>query len=310
MSQPDLCVIHNPASGRGRAARRLGRLRRALQDRAAFWPTGGPGRAEELALRAARAGFATVAAAGGDGTVHEVANGLLRAERPDVTLAVFPAGSANDYAYSLGLGADWWRRKDPAVAPRPVDVGVVRSPTRSRYFVNGLGVGFNGRVTFQSRRIRLLQGRLLYGLAVLHTVCFRYALPRLTLRVDDGEERAVPTLALSLALGQREGNFVVAPQAVLDDGLFDYVHAGPLSRWDLVGLVPRLFAGTLPRDHPNLWMGRCRRVCLRGEEDLIVHADGEMFCVPGEGVRGLEVELIPGALRVLGRWGPGQAPAP
>jgi diacylglycerol kinase (ATP) len=187
---------------------------------------------------------------------------------------------------------------------------VVRSPTRSRYFVNGLGLGFNGRVTFQSRRIRWLQGRALYGLAVLHTVCFRYALPRLTLRIDDGGERVVPTLALSLALGRREGNFEVAPRAVLDDGLFDYVHAGPLSRRDLVGLVPRLFAGTLPRDYPNLWMGRCRRVCLRGEEDLIVHAEGEMFCVPGDGVRSLEVELLPGALRVLGRWGPGQAPAP
>jgi diacylglycerol kinase family enzyme len=304
MSQPDLCVIHNPASGRGRAACRLDRVRRAFKGRAAFWPTRGPGQAEELARQAARSGFATVAAAGGDGTVHEVANGLLRAERPAVTLAVLPVGSANDYAYSLGLGADWWRRADPAVASRPVDVGVVRSPTRTRYFVNGLGVGFNGQVTFQSRHIRWLQGPALYGLAVLRTVCCHYALPRLTLRIDGGDERTVPTLGLSLALGKREGNFVIAPRAVLDDGLFDYVHAGPLSRWDLVGLVPRLFAGALPRDHPNLWMGRCRRVCLRGEEDLIAHLDGEMFCLPGEGVRHLEVELRAGALRVLGRLPP------
>jgi diacylglycerol kinase family enzyme len=304
MSQPDLCVICNPASGRRRAAYRLDRLRRAWQDRAAFWPTRGPGQAEELAWQAARAGFATVAAAGGDGTVHEVANGLLRAGRPDVILAVLPVGSANDYAYSLGLDADWWRRQDPAVVPHPVDVGVVRSPTRTRYFVNGLGVGFNGQVTLQARRSQRLQGPALYGLAVLRTVCFHYALPPLSLRMDGDEERTVPTLALSLALGKREGNFVVAPQAVLDDGLFDYVHAGPLSRWDLVGLVPRLFAGALPHDYPNLWRGRCRRVSLRGGEDVIVHADGEMFCVPGDGVRDLEVELRPGALRALGRFGP------
>jgi diacylglycerol kinase family enzyme len=304
VSQPEVCVIFNPASGRGRASRRLDRLRRAWAGRAAFWPTAAPGQAEELALRAAREGFATVAAAGGDGTVHEVANGLLRGARPDVVLAVVPAGSANDYAHSLGLDPAWWQGPDTTVAPRAVDVGLVRAAGRSRYFVNGLGLGFNGTVTRESRRIRHLQGLALYGLAVLRTVCFHYALPPMAVSLDDGEPRAVPTLALSLALGQREGNFVVAPGAVLDDGLFDYIHAGPLGRWDLVKLLPRLFLGRgLPGDHPKVWLGRCRRVRLHSEEALTVHTDGELFCLPGDGARDLEVELLPGALRVLGRFG-------
>ncbi len=81
MSSLDTCVIYNPTSGRGRSARRLTGLRQAWADRASFWPTTAPGQAEELALRAAHEGFATVVAAGGDGTVHEVANGLLRSER-------------------------------------------------------------------------------------------------------------------------------------------------------------------------------------------------------------------------------------
>jgi diacylglycerol kinase family enzyme len=311
MSGPEVCVIYNPASGRGRARRRLQALRRAWQDRAAFWPTAAPGQAEELALQAARAGFATVAAAGGDGTVHEVANGLLRAERPEVVLAVLPAGSANDYAHSLGLDAGWWRRPDPAVAPHPVDVGVVRTPGRSRFFVNGLGLGFNGMVTLESRRIRWLQGPALYGLALLRTLCFHYAHPRMTLWIDDGDERVVPTLALSLALAQREGNFVVAPHAVLDDGLFDYVHAGPLRRRDLLAMLPRLFlGGGLPADRPNLWLGRCRHVRLHSESELVVHADGEMVCLPGDGVRDLEVELRPRGLRVLGKFRPAQPSPP
>ncbi len=144
-------------------------------------------------------------------------------------LAVIPTGSANDYASSLGLDAHWWQQPD-AVAPRSVDVGVARAAGRSRYFVNGLGLGFNGLVTLESRRIRWLQGLALYGLAVLRTLCFRYTLSGMTIRMDEGDERVVPTLALSLALGQREGNFVVAPNALLDDGLFDYSHAGPLRR--------------------------------------------------------------------------------
>jgi diacylglycerol kinase family enzyme len=304
MSQPEVCVIYNPASGRGRAARRLAGLRRAWETRAAFWPTAAAGQAEELALRAAQAGFATVAAAGGDGTVHEVANGLLRAGRPDVVLAVLPAGSANDYAHALGLDPRWWRRPDPAVEPRAVDVGVARAGSRCRYFVNGLGLGFNGLVTRESRRIRWLQGPALYGLAVLRTLCFHYALPRTAVRLDDGPEREVPTLGLTFALGPREGNFLLAPRAVLDDGLFDCVHAGPLRRRDLAALLPRVFAGGgLPQDHPKLTMGRCRRARVRSESGLAVHTDGELFCVPEDGLHELDVELQPGALRVLGRWG-------
>ncbi len=304
MTQPEVCVIFNPASGRGRAARRLDHLLRSLEGRAAFRPTAGPGQAEELALRAVEEGFRTVAAAGGDGTVHEVANGILRAGRPEVVLEVLPAGSANDYAHSLGLDPGWWRHPD-GVVPHIVDVGIARAPGRSRYFVNGLGLGFNGTVTRESRRIRRLQGPLLYGLAVLRTLCFHYALPHVDVALDDAKPRRGPTLALSLALGQREGNFVVAPQAALNDGLFDYVHAGALGRWNLVGLLPRLFLGRgMPHDHPQLWLGRCRKVGLHSESALTVHTDGELFCVPADGVRDLEVDLLPGALRVLGRLHP------
>src|SRR4051812_25953223 len=105
-----LCVIYNPTSGRGRGRRTLEALRQALGTKAEFRATAGAGQAEDLARRAAHEGFPTVGAAGGDGTVHEVANGLLRSGRPDVTLAVLPVGSANDYAHSLGLGDSWWRR--------------------------------------------------------------------------------------------------------------------------------------------------------------------------------------------------------
>src|SRR5262245_50215296 len=97
----EICVIFNPAAGRGKGAQALGRLRRVLGRRAEFWPTERAGHARELATRAAEAGFAIVAAAGGDGTVHEVANGLLLAKAADAILAVLPAGSANDYAHSL-----------------------------------------------------------------------------------------------------------------------------------------------------------------------------------------------------------------
>jgi diacylglycerol kinase family enzyme len=296
----DVCVIFNPRAGRDRARRRLHRLRAVLGPRARFQPTRGPGHAEELAFEAASAGFPAVAAAGGDGTVHEVANGILRAGRPEVVLEVYPIGSANDYAHSLGLSPDWKLRGDPHVQARAVDVGLVRAgPGRQRWFVNGLGLGFNGQVTRESQRIRFFQGRLLYNLALLRALWLRFEAPAMTVSLD-GMPRRTPTLALSVAIGRREGNFVIAPDAVVDDGLFEYLHAGPLSRWELIRNLLRVNTGRLP-DHPLLWRGRCRTVAVASAAPVPVHLDGELFDRPGEPIQELDVTLLPGALRVMAR---------
>src|SRR6202011_5089519 len=111
-----------------------------------------------------------------------------------------------------------------------------------RYFVNGLGLGFNGAVTMESRRIRKLQGVLLYGLAMLRALCYHYTSPVMSVSID-ADERKLPTLALTVALGKREGNFVVAPNAIVDDGLFDFLHAGALRRWELLSRVPGMITG-------------------------------------------------------------------
>src|SRR5262245_15063269 len=104
MSTPSrTCVIYNPASGRGRAMSRIDGHRACVGDKIEVCATSGPGNAEEIALRAAQDGVGKVIAAGGDGTVHEVANGLLRSGNPDVIFAVWPLGSANDYAHALGI---------------------------------------------------------------------------------------------------------------------------------------------------------------------------------------------------------------
>src|SRR5262245_65287306 len=165
MNGDDLCVIFNPAAGKQRAARRLEKLRRNWGAHVAFRPTRKAGDAVELARQAALAGFNIVAAAGGDGTVHEVANGLLQAQRPGVRFGILPIGSANDYAYSV------IKHAKGASTPQAVDVGRVCSPDgRERYFVCCLGLGLNGMVTLESRRIQGLQGMALYGLATLRAL--------------------------------------------------------------------------------------------------------------------------------------------
>lgn len=285
-------MIFNPRAARTRAQGRLEELQKTLGSRADFRPTERPGHGDDLAYRAVEEGYGVVAAAGGDGTVHEVANGILRAGRPHVEFAVLPIGSANDYAHSLDLA-------DSGADTRQVDVGIVRAEDgRERYFVNTLGLGFSGAVALESRGIQRLQGLALYGLAFMRALWFRYGCPNMD-RTFDGEARTAPTLSLTLAIGRREGSFVVAPQAILDDGLFDYLHVGPLSRWEVLRFMPKLASGgQLPPDHPAIWQGRCKEARLSSEAALTVHLDGEFFSRPEDNVRQLDIRMLPGALRV------------
>lgn len=294
----DTCVIFNPSAGRGRSRAEIHAARVWAGPDAELRPTREPGHAVELAEAAAREGFARVVAAGGDGTVHEVANGLLRSGVAGVRFAVWPIGSSNDYAAALNLGL-WWERRGRGIAltPKAVDVGRVVSGARARFFVNGLGIGFNGMVALESRRIRSLRGIPLYASAFLKAAFWYYQSPALTIRYDD-TALTLPTLAATISVGFREGGFPVTPDAALDDGLFDYLHIADAKRWQLVRYLPALIAGTLPKDHPKIRMGRCARVSVTGQTPLCVHADGEFFCLPADGVTGFEVELLPKKLLV------------
>jgi diacylglycerol kinase family enzyme len=295
------CVIFNPAAGRGRARRLVGRLRRLRGPAVDLRPTDGPGHATELAARAVDAGHTTVIAAGGDGTVHEVANGLIG--RPGVVFGVWPIGSANDYAYALGVNGDWpLDRGRAGLTAAPVDVGRVTGGGRVTHFVNGFGLGFNAAVTHESRGIHGLRGMPLYGLAFLKAVWRHFHSPPLTIDLD-GDEKELRTLALSLNIGRREGGFRVTPAAELDDGMFDFVHAGPLTRWQALTMLPRIATGTLPHDHALIRQGRCRKVHVRRDQPLRVHVDGEFFCQPEDRVTDVTVELVPSALQVLCRRG-------
>ncbi len=274
-------------------------MRKAFGHGLEFRPTTSSGHAEELALDAARAGFTTVAAAGGDGTVHEVANGILRADKPDVAFAVLPLGSANDYAFSLDLDSSGQPRVPNPGEAWQVDVGRVQAETgKNRFFVNSLGLGFSGLVSVESRKIKWLQGLALYGLSFIRTLLFHYSCPMMTFRYD-GQSRISPTLSLTLAIGRREGSFVVARDAIMDDGLFDYLQAGDLTRWGLLRYMPTLAAGgELPKDHPQIWQGRCREASLKSEAPLTVHLDGEFFALPKDGIRELQIQMLPRRLKV------------
>lgn len=296
-----LCVIANPSAGRGMGGRLLRKVLALLGKRTEYWVSKEPGHAEHLARQAVDAGFTTVIAAGGDGTVHEIANGLLETAGNGVSLGVLPVGSGNDYAASLELPTDADRLADILAGPaiRPVDVGLVQSEAgKRRWFVNTLGFCLSGAVVWEIRRVRWLRGLPLYAWGALRAIVRHFRAPLTQLRFDE-TSLTTPTLFLTVAVGKREGGgFVVAPDAELDDGWFDYLHGSRISRLAALWYMPALALGRLPRNDPAVKTGRCHSVEVKSEEPLIIHTDGEVFAAPADAVRHVTAKVLPGTLMV------------
>ena len=306
ISTPSLCVIHHPKSARGATGARWRIFRRLLKDHAEFRPSTAPGQALALAEAAAKEGFPTVVAAGGDGTVHEVANGILRSGCSPA-LGVIPLGSGNDYATMIGMPRSPYDVVARLLSSETwaVDVGEVTDDRkRRRFFLNTLGFGVSGAVTWEAARLksqfRDLRGLPLYGIAAVRAIWNSFTPVPTTLTLD-GQAHETHILYLAVALGRCEGGgFVVAPQARLDDGLFDYLQAGKLSRLQALGYIPRLALGWLPEGKAAISMGQCRSIDIQTTQPFYAHTDGEQITTPADGLRSLRIRLLPGSLRIRG----------
>lgn len=311
-------VILNPYSGRGRAGRQREALCRALAQAGLAFDleeTRGPGHAIELARAAREMGYTTVVAAGGDGTVSEVMNGLAQAAGPDQVvgrLGLMPMGSANDFAAMVGCPRrlDQVARQIAAGRSRRVDLGFATyapqgGETRQRYFDNNLGIGLEARVTLESYQIRWLSGTPLYVVAALRAL-HRYAGSRLELAWErpDGqvETRARATLMVTVGNTRRTGGgFYLTPDAVVDDGLLDVGIADAIPAWQVLTLLPLALFGR-HTGHPAVTMIRCRRISVAGADGFPLHLDGEV--VSDQAIR-VDVTIQPGRLEVVGVGGHG-----
>ena len=293
------CLIANPAAGRGRAARLLPSARRALADlvRGDVRLTTRPGDEERLTRDALAAGCTTIAVLGGDGTWSKVAATLVAA-RSTTCLVPLSAGTGNDFPKSLGLpGTDFAAMARIAASGRrrTIDVGSVEGRT----FVNSVGFGFDVAALEVAARTPWLGGGALYMYAALNLL-FRYRGVHADVRTSPpgaGEPEALSHyLGVVVAIGARfGGSFVIAPEAVLDDGRLDVVtirDAGALRRVQLLGAVGR---GTHTRGFAEVNATSAERVWVRFPYAPLYQADGELHRAKTATV---EVRCVAGALRV------------
>ena len=289
----------NPTAGRGRAGKREPRIRELLG--AGNFPlevhlSRDVGDLEEQVRRRVVNVASRSVVAGGDGSVLEATNGIMRANG-DAALGVIPTGTGNDFAKACDIPLDWERattlladRIPEKEQTRLIDIGVMNG----RYFANGAGVGLDARVTRISRAYRAPIGDLVYLLAIFRAMIDGIATPRMHISAGDHTHDGAVTLA-NIANGPWIGGmFNVAPTAKNNDGKFDMLIVAPVRRTRIMSLLPKLISGT-HMGEKEIVHKPVTRVVIVAEEPVDSHLDGELQ----EMQQRFEIELLPGALRLL-----------
>lgn len=291
-------LLYNPAAGRGLAPRLRDRALRAAR---VHWPrielleTERAGDGVRLAQDAAQAGIERLLVLGGDGTVHEAANGVLTSRAPELpAIGVIPCGTGNDFAKLVGTAHC---RPEEAIR-RLANGTLVRFDVGEAWgecFVNSAGIGLDADVAEHLRTVKRLRGTAAYTLALLRTLrAFR---PRRLDVVLGDETWSDRWTAIVFGNGPVEGgSFRLTPTAKPDDGELDLCAVTALGMTRLLALIPTLFWG----GHGGYREVRLRRVTtvtIRSpDEPLQLHLDGELRST---GAREVVVQVRPASLPVL-----------
>ena len=299
-------LILNPMADMGRAWKTAFDLRPIAQEfkgQLSWSGTVYPTHAIELARQAGEEGYDLVIALGGDGTAHEVMNGLMQLpEEKRPILGVVPIGSGNDFAYSIGMT----QKPDHALSHalkaeniQAVDIGLMTDEHgRKEYVDNTLGIGFDAVVTIRSHKLPIVKGFLMYLTAVIQTIILNHNPAKVIVETDNGKWED-QILMLTLCNGPREGGgFLLSPDSKNDDGKMESVAVTKVSRAMMFRLVPEFMKGTHMR-FKQIRMGNFKKMTLTSDRPLYIHADGEIFTSFGSNLRKISFEILPKALKVV-----------
>jgi YegS/Rv2252/BmrU family lipid kinase len=287
----EIFIILNPSADRGGGGNAESRICQAMRQAGLDFQlerTRHPGDGIRLAQEARQAGYRWIAAAGGDGTINEVVNGMVQAtpeENSIGCLIPIPVGSANDFSDSIGYPQDLNRLASliQRGQTRHIDLCHAMASAKgeeiSRYFVNNLGFGFEAKVTEESRKIHNLRGIFIYLAAVFRALrCFEQ--PHVSIQWTDELHKAhlreQVIFLISVGNGRRTGgSFYLTPDAVPDDGLFDMVIARQLTLFQILRLLPLTFFGA-HRNSPHILLTRSSAIQIHSDLPAPMHTDGEI----------------------------------
>jgi YegS/Rv2252/BmrU family lipid kinase len=288
---PETFIIVNPKAGGGRGYQRFLQIQKKLNERgcgAEWMVTEGKGHAEMLARQAAEQGYGRVFACGGDGTLHEVINGL--AETP-IPVGILPCGRGNDAARFLGIS------KDLNDVCEVVQKGEVRkidllTVNGQRYVCGVCSLGFDSQVASWANRYGDFLGPSAYTLGILATLC-TFTVKSIRIEHDHGSFSGKVLLVASGNGGCYGGGIRILPEARIDDGVMDVCIIRKTSRFKVLFLAPQAFVGRHVR-RPEVMVLRTRGLTIDSETPLELLGDGEWICrTPAS------IEIRPSVLNVI-----------
>jgi diacylglycerol kinase (ATP) len=287
-------VIVNPIAGNGKSMELWPEVRAYLSSLGLDFEerlTQRQGHAIELAREAVEAGARAVVAVGGDGTLHEVVNGV--GVNSQVAIGLIPTGSGNDFLRSLGLQPGDWQQACRVIAAgctALIDLGEVNG----RKFINVAGAGLDAAVVDCANTWgkRVFGNKLGYIAALLRTLV-QFQPAEATLHLDDQVVESKIWL-IAVANGRFFGGGMrIAPDAAYDDGLFDICVVGRCSKLSFLTAFPRIYNGS-HLAHPAVSMYRAARVEVKTARPVPIQTDGEVVATTPEKFR-----MYTGVLRVF-----------
>ena len=294
-------VIVNPAAGANSTHRKWPGIRSMLKQAGLSFDyqfTESRGHGIELARAAASDGYRYLLAVGGDGTIHEVANGILQTENSrETSMGIICTGTGSDFSRSIGVSHDYGLSCSSLADPRRIliDAGLVKykknGQSLQRYFVNYAGIGIDAEVVRATERFPKFFGGTIPYLTGLLFSFIGYRNKPVILRIGDQTQEKAKVLSVIVANGQYYGGGMhIAPQAKPDDNLFDMVIVGDLGKFDLIKTMPRVYKGT-HLTHPKVRLEKDTCITIESSRNFLLHADGELL---GEGP--VSFSLIPKGL--------------
>ncbi|ANB58192.1 lipid kinase, YegS//BmrU family protein [Anoxybacillus sp. B7M1] len=273
--------VVNKISGNGKGLKVWKKVEKLLQEKQVNYQvrfTERPKHAVEIVKEFSSEACNAVVAVGGDGTIHDVANGLIHSNIP---LGIIPAGSGNDLARALDIPMDYKRALERILKgkKRKMDVGKIGE----EYCMTVTGIGFDGKVAEINNAAKykdLLNlvrlGDLSYGLSVLHAL-FQYRPVRIQLKIDGEVQFFSNVWFIAIANTPNYGGGIkICPDACYYDGLFDICIVHSVTKWELLRTFPKAYKGKHV-SHPSVTMIKGKQVEIIAEPPIIVQSDGEIL---------------------------------
>jgi diacylglycerol kinase (ATP) len=298
-------LIINPIAGGGSIRKQWPRICSQLRDIGLsfdFEFTKKPGHAIEIAKKVIETDYRYLIAVGGDGTINEVANGLLRSNNSDeAILGIISTGTASCFGRSLGIAQDETRSFSMLAKRKTIsiDIGVVRYCDRGqslqRFFLNEASIGFGAAIVNSWKRLPNRHGRAVNNkLRAIagYSAILTHQNKRAKLSIDD-EVEDICVCYVVVANGKYFADgMLISPHAIMDDGLLNLVILGDVSKSEMLRIVPTIYDGS-HISHPGIQERKARMIAIECNDRLLVEADGEII-----GECPASFRMIPSALSV------------